>query len=70
MGNTRVFRILKSRIFTSKGQQHIARSTLTMLGDDNLRHTMQVAAVIILIDMIIFRTVYEKHHVSILLNGS
>ena len=41
-----------------------------MLGDNNLRHTMQVATIIILIDMIILRTVYEKHHIGILLDGS
>ena len=31
---------------------------------------MQVASVIILIDMIVLRTVYEQYHVGILLDGS
>lgn len=65
-----VFRILKARIFALKRQQHVTSGTFTMLGNDNLRHTMQVAAIIILIDMIVFRTMYENHHVGILLDGT
>ena len=65
-----VLRVLEARKLTTEGQQHITRRTLTVLGNDNLRHAVQVAPVVVLIDMVILRTVYEQHHIGILLDGS
>lgn len=65
-----VLRILKARKLSSERQQHIARRTLTMLGNNNLRHTTKITPVVVLIDMIVFGTMHEEHHIRILLNGS
>ena len=67
---TTVLRILEARELATEGEQHVARSTFTMLGYDNLRHTTQVATIVVLIDMVVLRTVDEQHHIGILLDGS
>ena len=41
-----------------------------MLGYDNLGHAVKVAAFLVLIDVIVFGTMDEEHHVGILLYGS
>ena len=41
-----------------------------MLGYDDLRHTVQVASLVVLEDMVVFWSVDEEHHVGILLDGS
>ena len=65
-----ILRILETSELSAEVQQHITGSALTMLGNDNLRHTTKVAAVLILIDMIVLRTMHEKHHIRILLDGT
>ena len=65
-----ILRILKSRVFATEGEQHIAGGSFTVLGDDDLCHATQVVACFILIDMVVLRTVNEDHHIRILLNGS
>ena len=62
--------ILETGVLATEGQQHVASSTLTMLGNDNLCHAVQVASIVVLIDVLILRTVYEQHHIGILLDGS
>ena len=44
--------------------------TVTMLGDDNLRHTNQGIAPFVFRYLIIFRTMNEAYHVGVLLNGA
>ena len=51
-------------------KQHVAGSSLTVLGYDNLRHTVQVSSVLVLIDVIVLGTMHEEHHVGILFDGS
>ena len=41
-----------------------------MLGNNNLCHATEVVAILILIDVIVFRTMYKQHHISILLDSS
>ena len=53
----RSFRVLEACKLATEVQEHITRSTLTVLGDDDLRHAMQVVSLFILIDVIVFRTV-------------
>ena len=65
-----LIRVLEPRVLTPKGEQHIACGSLTMLGDDNLCHAMQVVSFLVLIDMVILGTMYKEHHVGILLDGS
>ena len=65
-----ILRILKSRVFASEGEQHIADGSFTVLGDDDLCHATQVVACFILIDVVVLRTVNEDDHIRILLNGS
>ena len=66
----RILRILKARELSAEVQQHITRSTLTVLGNDDLRHSLQVTTILILVDMIILWTMHEEHHIRILLDGS
>ena len=66
----RSFRVLEACKLATEVQEHITRSTLTVLGDDDLRHAMQVVSLFILIDVIIFRTVNNEYHIGILLDGS
>ena len=65
-----VFRILEAGELTTERQQDVARRTLTVLGNNNLRHAVQVVTLVILIDMVVFRTVHKEHHVGILLDSS
>ena len=65
-----VFRILEAGVLADKAQAHIAHGTVTVLGYDNLRHAAQVCAVGGSINLVIFGTVDEAHHIGILLDGS
>ena len=70
MAEILVFRILEPGKLASEREQHVACGTLTVLGNDDLCHAMQVATVIILIDMVVLGTVNEDDHIGILLDGS
>ncbi len=63
-------RILEAGKLATEVEEHISGSTLTVLGDDDLRHTMKVVSLFILIDVIILRTMNEEYHIGILLDGS
>ena len=49
-----VFRILEAGVLADKAQAHIAHGTVTVLGDDDLRHTMKIVSFFILKYLIIF----------------
>ena len=65
-----VIHIQKSCILTTETQANITHSTITMLGNDDFCNTFRVVAMLILINLIIFGTMDEAHHVSVLLNGT
>ena len=48
----------------------IEDGTFTVLGNNNLCHTLKIVSLFILKNMIIFWAVDKYHHISILLNGT
>lgn len=65
-----VVRILETGILGPEAQQHIAHRTVTVLGYDDFGHPVQVVSFLVGINLVIFRTVDEAHHIGILLDGS
>ena len=70
LGEVIIIRIGEAGILATEAQGHIAGSTLTVLGNDDLCHAVHVVTVGILIDVVVLRTVDEEHHVGILLDSS
>ena len=64
-----IIRILETGELTAETQQHIAHSTVTMLGNNDFSHTMQVVSFFILKYLIIFGAMDKAHHIGILLDG-
>ena len=55
-----ILRILETGELSTEREQHIACSTLTMLGYDNLSHAMKVVSLLVDKDVIILRTMNEQ----------
>ena len=69
-GKVFIFRVLETGILTTKSEQHIAYSTITMLGYDDFSLSAQIATGFVLKDFVVFRSMDKQHHVGILLNGT
>ena len=65
-----IFRIGKSRVLALESKQYIARRTFTMLGNYNLCFTSKIVSLFIFIQVIVLGTMYKKHHICVLFNGS
>ena len=64
------FRILETGVFPTELQQHVAHGTVTVLGDDDFRHTVQVVPLFVLVNLVIFGAMDKTNHIGILLDGS
>ena len=60
--------VFKPRVLPFKGKKHIARGTFTVFGYDNLRHSVQVVALIVFKYMVVFGAMHKQNHVGILLS--
>ena len=62
--------VFETGVLTAEGEKDVAGGSLTVLGNDDLGHSVKVVAFLVFIDVVVFRAVDEEHHVGILLDGS
>ena len=70
VANHIILGILETGVLSDKPQTHIPHGTVTVLCYDDFRHTAQVTAIGRSINLVIFGTVNEAHHIGILLDGT
>ena len=60
----------EARLVFQEAQLDVGHGAVAVLGDDQLGHARRGHSVLVLVDAVVFGTVYEGHDVGVLLDGA